>query len=53
MGLYSMGCIYEGGGGFIQDVNWVTYLGWGGLFRGGGVGLINRILRYLSGILKL
>ena len=52
MGLYSTGCIYKGAGalfGMLIGLHiWV-----GGVYSGGGVGLINRILRYLSGILKL
>ena len=31
------GLYIQGGGGFIRDVKWVTYLGWGRIFRGRGV----------------
>ena len=46
VGLYSgMGGVYTGGGAYIRDINWVTYLG--GVYSGRLVygGRINGILR--------
>ena len=34
-----------GGGGYVREVNWVTYLG--DLYTGDRVGLINGILQYM------
>ena len=34
-----------GGGGYIREVNWVTYLG--GLYTGDREGRINGILQYM------
>ena len=39
MGLYSEG-VYPGGGAYIRDVNWVTYLGGLGSVYSWGGGLI-------------
>ena len=47
--LYSGEAVYtEGGGSYIRDVNWVTYLG--GMYSGGLIyrGCINGILRYFN-----